>query len=605
MNQEDNQNKTNVLLGSLGVSFEKWLPYATGCLISSCLQNQQLQSHNFLPPLYKNLGAGGFRKQLQGMDILGLTCYVWNQNLNEYLSRLFKQENPNGIVIWGGPNIPKERRTLELFADAHTEVDFFINGMGEIAFQELLGTLEKSRISGAPYPSRLIEGATQNLFPENKGNPYLDGVFETILKSDNDLKASFETNRGCPYSCSFCDWGGQSGNRIQAIDIEEVEKVIDYIFSKPSVKEVEILDANFGMFRRDMEIIDLMVHYKKVHGTSPNVSYSGLAKNGSSFLPKIIRTIETELNSKRHQLKLSFQSHSETTLAANQRQNIKNHKLLSLMESLQKDDDREVSSELIIGLPGDTPESFMDTLSQDIALGISNSRAYILSVSENTSIKDPEFIKLHELKFKKIRFPDYFSTWQRNQILGSGRSLPDVQPESFEEHTLVYESRTLGLEQFKKIYSYWWFHHNFFNSGGLSKTLYYLAEQGIGYRQWLDEFLRAADSNAVLSKQLQRVNQIVSTIYGPEPETTCFDFATYTFMSGPLRTVEIEELLKNSESVKDLLVSFFKTRFSSERVSKVMDKEIESWKDYNSTQPNERLGLLARLVDPASRRISL
>ena len=590
MHVENNGNQSVILLGSLGVTFEKWLPYATGCLISRCLHSHQLEGYRFATPLYKNLSQKELLHRLADVDILGLTCYVWNQSLNSHISRTFKSLRPEGRVIWGGPNIPKQADALRKFAQSHPHVDHFVTGMGETAFHDLLVNLKSSGTA-----DRLLCSTDQQLLPENRGNPYLDGVFENILSEDRDLKASFETNRGCPYKCSFCDWGGQAGSRIRPIEMEEVEQVIDYLYSKPTIREIEILDANFGMFKRDREIVDLMVHYKRKHGTNPSVSYSGLAKNGSPFLPQIIRTIETELNSRKHQLKISFQSHSQETLADNHRENIKNEKLIRLMTSLREQQDVEVASELIIGLPGDTPERFRDSLATDISLGISNSRAYILSVSDNTTLKDPEFIKKHQLKFKTIRFPESFSRWSRQSLLENEKPSLAETPVAFEEHHLVYESNSLNLQGLKKTFLYWWFHHTFYNARGLFQSLAYLIHNGHSYETWLDEFLVAAQNQPTLAQQMNRIRTMTESIFEPEAVTTINDFNIYTFMAGPLRTVEIHELLKDRRNVQEFLIRHFKKCPFPEQVLVFLEQDLKSWGTPESVPVRKQLGLLARL----------
>jgi len=61
--------------------------------------------------------------------------------------------------------------------------------------------------------------------------PYTDGIFENIFEtSKTQLKSPFETNRGCPYSCAFCDWGGQSRSKITMFDITKVHAQLDYIY---------------------------------------------------------------------------------------------------------------------------------------------------------------------------------------------------------------------------------------------------------------------------------------------------------------------------------------------------------------------------------------
>ena len=97
-----NLKSLSVLLGSISVSFEKWLPYSSGCLASYAKQKLPPNEFIFHEPLYKTLDAHEVKIRLEGIDILALTTYIWNEAINLEYSNLFKMLNPNGFVIWGG-----------------------------------------------------------------------------------------------------------------------------------------------------------------------------------------------------------------------------------------------------------------------------------------------------------------------------------------------------------------------------------------------------------------------------------------------------------------------------------------------------------------------
>ena len=44
-------------------------------------------------------------------------------------------------------------------------------------------------------------------------SPYLNGDLDEFL-DDPSLSPMLESNRGCPYSCTFCAWGVASGNKL-------------------------------------------------------------------------------------------------------------------------------------------------------------------------------------------------------------------------------------------------------------------------------------------------------------------------------------------------------------------------------------------------------
>lgn len=45
-------------------------------------------------------------------------------------------------------------------------------------------------------------------------SPYLTGEFDEIDPA-RWRSATIETNRGCPYGCTYCDWGSATLSRIR------------------------------------------------------------------------------------------------------------------------------------------------------------------------------------------------------------------------------------------------------------------------------------------------------------------------------------------------------------------------------------------------------
>ncbi len=181
-----NETKKLITLGSFSVIYNNWLPYAAGCLISYCKAIPEIDNnYQFNDPLYEQKPIEMYKSILEETDILGLTCYVWNQSYNDNLAKYFKKIKPNGIVVYGGPQVPEDPELKEEF-DKRPYIDTSIAGLGEISFAEfLLG----NPLSG----NKLLRMPT----------PYLDGTFDNLLDKCDDFKVSFETNRGCPYNCSF------------------------------------------------------------------------------------------------------------------------------------------------------------------------------------------------------------------------------------------------------------------------------------------------------------------------------------------------------------------------------------------------------------------
>jgi len=74
-----------------------------------------------------------------------------------------------------------------------------------------------------------------------------------------------ETNRGCPYGCTFCDWGASTMAKIRPIAMERVLEEIDYA-GKHRISSIFVCDANFGILKRDAEIAEHIARVSRSTG---------------------------------------------------------------------------------------------------------------------------------------------------------------------------------------------------------------------------------------------------------------------------------------------------------------------------------------------------
>ena len=198
------------------------------------------------------------RPKANRRHILLFSNYLWNSKINLRLSLLGKQLDPDCVTIHGGPNTPTYTEASKEFLLSEPHVDFIVAGEGEETLKELLEALiqsvplEKITISGLRYlcNGTFVETAHRsradniNKFP----SPYLSGFFDKA-NAVAWHSATIETFRGCPYGCTYCDWGSAMGSKIKVFDLDRVFREIEWIASR-KVTTIWIADSNFGIFPR-------------------------------------------------------------------------------------------------------------------------------------------------------------------------------------------------------------------------------------------------------------------------------------------------------------------------------------------------------------------
>lgn len=508
--------KKKILLGSISIIHSNWLPYAAGCLISYCNRIEAItQRYEFHTPIYKHKPVEYYRDLFLDTDILGLTCYVWNQSYNDELSKYFKSVNPNGIVIYGGPQIP-ERAEEKLQFDAERDwVDCTIAGLGEIAFAEWLQDLEYSNATLKTMPT-----------------PYTDGVFDSLLNTGEDFKVSFETNRGCPYSCAFCDWGGQSKSKLTKFDINKVYETIDYIYKFKNISELEILDANFGILKQDIDIIDYMIAKQNENDNYLKISYSGLAKNGSKNLPIILQKIFDNVSIDQRNLKLSFQTHTPEVLEIINRSNIDNSRLLPLINEY-KANNIPTTSEMIIALPGETADSWLKTLHYNYhTLGIDYVRTYFLHLVSNIDMSSDEYKERYGIKTKIIKI-------------------------GHQEFEIIHRCMSYDLDELVKMFDYHWFYHNLINTDLLKSHINNVYEDCLMFFEQLENM-------PTLSVIVEKNRDLVRRIFSDTQVTELHNSLEQRYFSSSLRTNDLEQIIKNHKHIEDELFAVFGYSINSE-----------------------------------------
>ena len=337
-----------------------YLPYTAGVVLAYALE------HN---PNWQ-LGEIAWRRdpveataqRLCHSTVVGFSTYVWNREYNYALARRIKQLNPNCVIVMGGPE--PAVADPDLFVK-HPWMDLVVKLEGELVFAEVLK--HHGQDFGA-IPGLVVNCDGQAVDTGNSEriqnldqlpSPYLTGMFDHLIQQHPDVtwNATLETNRGCPYQCTFCDWGSLTYNKVKQFDLDRVFAELEWIGQHCGF--VTITDANFGMFvERDNKIISKLIEVQRRWARLTNFSLTW-AKNQKNEVVDIVRRLIDQSPTVSQGLTVSVQSMDEGVLDIIKRKNLDQHKIKEIF-SLCDRYNIPVHTELILGLPGDTEHSWRE-----------------------------------------------------------------------------------------------------------------------------------------------------------------------------------------------------------------------------------------------------
>ena len=283
-------------------------------------------------------------------DVLALSNYSWNSLLSERVAEIAKQINPKVITVQGGPNFPHDPKQQLEFLKKRPNTNFHIMFEGEASFSNILDRILKYRkneqelfdepINGAAFihPDKnkgLIKGLkTQERikFLDDIPSPYLNGMLDKFF--DGRLSPFIETNRGCPFKCSFCHTGNDYYQKVHMFSIERIQKELEYIAEKASNQKNTILhiaDVNFGMFPRDKQICKMLFNLKNKYSWPLNIC----GTTGKNNKERIIEA--TSILGDAFSVAMSAQSMDQKVLANINRSNIKLDHYTEVNKHLRKE----------------------------------------------------------------------------------------------------------------------------------------------------------------------------------------------------------------------------------------------------------------------------
>ncbi len=437
-------------------------------------------------------------------DVLGLSNYAWNHQLMRCFARYARRRDERTLVVTGGPNWPLTLPEQEAFVRSIPEVDIFVEGHtyeGEVAFCTLLQRIHETERRREALLGEAIPG---NVFVDRSGNfvkgpevprildldeipsPYRRGLLDDFFCTG--YFPLLQVARGCPFSCTFCNSGVAENNHIYAHSIEEVQQDLLYIAErvKPEIT-LCLADDNFGMYRRDEEVADFLAHLQDKYGW-PRYIRTTTGKNNATRIIKVMRKVRGALP-----MTAAVQSLNPTVLANIKRSNIKLETYRALQQELRRQG-MQSYGELILCLPGETKQSFLDAVRSFLEAGAQRISAHQLMLLHGAELATPA-------SRRKFGFETRFRIVARN--IGNYTGEPVIETEE-----MVVATPTFSFDDYLECRVFHLLLTIFCYEGNYEEAFEYAKSFGLGvfdvamrlqrnldhappaFRQVVDEFLR-------------------------------------------------------------------------------------------------------------------
>ena len=293
-------------------------------------------------------------------EIIGIGVYIWNAIDVERLIETLKKVAPQIKIVLGGPEASYTpfRVILEI-------ADYIVWGEGDLAFYQLC-----KQIINDEAPTEQIIKAPVPSIKEIK-LPY-------SYYTDHDVENRIvyvEASRGCPFTCEFCL--SSIENKVRNFDLEEVLASFQDLWDR-GARNFKFIDRTFNLnMKIATRILDFFlekpspyfVHFEVIPGHFPDV----LKERIRQFPPGAL------------QLEIGIQTlNSEISDNINRKLHL--DKITENLKFLESETHAHLHLDLIIGLPGESLESFGNNLNLLASLANSEIQLGILKKLSGTSL---------------------------------------------------------------------------------------------------------------------------------------------------------------------------------------------------------------------------
>jgi radical SAM superfamily enzyme YgiQ (UPF0313 family) len=414
-------------------------------------------------------------------DMLMLSNYVWNEALSRRFFRIAKQINPNVLTVMGGPNLPLEPERQTAYLEQHPEIDVYITGEGDFAASEIAQIFMDCGMSHKRFGAR---GMGSTIWRNEMGqvvrkstserrrevdeipSPWLTGIQDEFF--DGRLSPMIETNRGCPFTCTFCVQGTRWYSKVNNFSLDRIKEEIHYIAKRirsqsPTMGTLRIADSNYGMFERDIEISGYIGQMQRDYAWPSFID----ATTGKNRPERIIKSVEQVSGAL--VLYQAVQSLDENVLRKIKRQTIKLESYKALEVHMRGRGLKSIS-DLILGLPGESLSTHLTGLTTLLDSNIDqmhNFQAMMLKGSEMEKLESRELFKF-DTRFRVL--PRNFGTFDDKRV--------------FDVEEIIVATDTLPFEDYLTCRKYHLVSSVFWNDDWFAPVVSFCNAHGIRNSEW-------------------------------------------------------------------------------------------------------------------------
>ena len=360
--------------------------------------------------------------------IIGIGVYIWNVSDIYELIHIIKKVSFQTIIILGGPEVSHTPFRVDL-----SEADYIIQGEGEVQFYDLC----KNILNSEEIKQKIFLPQILDLKDIKLPYKYYD---------DNDIKYRniyIEASRGCPFTCEFCL--SSIDKKVRNFDIDELLGQFEILWQK-GVRNFKFIDRTFNL---NIEIANKLLDFFLSKDEAYHVHFEVIPDSFPLSLKDKIKLFPPSTL----QLEIGIQT-LKKDIAKNIKRNLNIPKIKENIIFLESQTNAHIHLDLIIGLPGESMESFGENLDYLCSLSSCEVQVGVLKKLSGTTLDR------HDQQF--------------------GMIYSDIPPYEILSNDLISFNKMQEMKRFARFWDL------IYNSGNFMKSFNLLVENRSVYKTFFD-----------------------------------------------------------------------------------------------------------------------